>query len=56
VHSYSRSQELEVEVAAATTSANVAELVLGTSPMSGPGAVDAQMSKLAKEMMAGLID
>ncbi|WIA36708.1 hypothetical protein OEZ86_007983 [Tetradesmus obliquus] len=56
VHSYSRSQELEVEVAAATTSANVAELVLGTSPMSAPGAVDAQMSKLAKEMMAGLID
>jgi hypothetical protein len=56
VHSYSRSQELEVEVAAATMSANVAELVLGTSPMSAPGAVDAQMSKLAKEMMAGLID
>lgn len=57
-HSYSRSQDLEVEVAAAATSANVAELVLGSSPIvssghvSGSVAADPQMSKLAKEIMA----
>lgn len=56
-HSYSRSQDLEVEVAAAATSANAAELVLGSSPSLnsghvGAGGTDPQMSKLAKEIMA----
>jgi hypothetical protein len=49
------SQELEDEVAAATTSANVAELVLA-SPVSAPGAVDVQMSKVAKQIMPGHIE
>jgi hypothetical protein len=51
-HSYSQTQDLEVEVAAAATSTNVAELVLGSSPNLTSGASDAQMSKLAKEIMA----
>jgi hypothetical protein len=56
VDSYRSSQQLEAEDAAATTSANVAELVLCTSPVSAPGTVDVQMSKLVKDMMPGRIE